>query len=145
MSYEFFEAAIKACIRESGRSQAATARMLKVEPDTFNKWVRQVNRIPMDVLHDFCELVELSEQQRQELFVLAGHTVPPVVTSEPASQPSDALASPLPLPDKPYRDLVGREEVLVEILTALRDPSGKRMLAVDGMGVLEKRPSPVRL
>jgi DNA-binding transcriptional regulator YdaS (Cro superfamily) len=57
VDYEFFEEAMKAYIAQSGRSQAKTARMLGVEPDTFNKWVREVNRMPIHILHRFCELV----------------------------------------------------------------------------------------
>jgi hypothetical protein len=141
VDYDFFEDAMKAYIAQSGRSQAKTARMLGVEPDTFNKWVRGVNRMPIDILHRFCELVGLNESQRTELFKLAGHVVPPVVSVEAMGvRPSEdtSLLSPIPLPDKPYRDLVGRDAIVNDLLGALRDPSGKRMVAIDGMGGIGK-------
>jgi hypothetical protein len=141
VDYDFFEEAMKAYIAQSGRSQAKTARMLGVEPDTFNKWVREVNRMPIDILHRFCELVGLNENQRAELFRLAGHVVPPVVAEEAMSVPASedtTLLSPIPLPDKPYRDLVGRDAIVSDLLGALRDPSGKRLVAIDGMGGIGK-------
>lgn len=141
MGYEFFEEAIKAHIEESERSQAATARLLGVEADTFNKWVRAVNRMPIDILHQFCELMGLSETQRVELFVLAGYAVPPVVTEMPTRvwTPQD-MASPddVPLPAKPYRDLIGRERLVEELLVTLSDPAGKRLVAIDGLGGIGK-------
>ncbi len=141
MDQFYFEETIKDYIRQSGRSQAATARLLKVAPDTFNKWVRGINRMPVDILHNFCELVELDEKQRTELFRLAGYVVPPVVAEELAqasSEETEISLDPVPLPEKPYRDLVGRDQILDDMLEALRDPAGKRMLAVDGMGGIGK-------
>lgn len=141
MAYEFFEEAIKAYIEHSERSQAGVARLLGVEADTFNKWVRGVNRMPIDVLHQFCELMKLSEAQRTELFALAGYAVPPVVTDTPASVQSQqdmARLDEVVLPEKPYRDLIGRELLVEDLLAALSDPAGKRMVAIDGLGGIGK-------
>lgn len=136
-----FEATIKSYIKQSGRSQAATARLLKAAPDTFNKWVRGINRMPIEILHEFCELIQLDENQRTNLFKLAGYVVPPVVAEEQANiqlTKEETLLYPIPLPDKWYRELVGRDIILKEMLEALHDPSGKRMLAIDGMGGIGK-------
>jgi transcriptional regulator with XRE-family HTH domain len=140
--YEF-EQKIKAYIEESGRSQASTARKLGVQPDTFNKWVRGVNQMPVDILHNFCNLVGLDESKRTELFKLAGYVVSPVVEVESkvtrtSTQESGSSLPPVPLPDKPYRDLIGRDKTVADMLEALRDPVGKRMIAVDGMGGIGK-------
>lgn len=142
MSLYEFEQKIKEYIENSGRSQASTARLLGVPADTFNKWVRGVNQMPIDMLHKFCELVKLEENQRQELFKLAGYVVPPVVVEEvTVAQPPAEEIEPTQfsfLPQKQYRDLVGREVIVEDMLVALRDPSGKRILAVDGMGGIGK-------
>lgn len=141
MGYEFFEEAIKAYIEQSERSQAGTARKLGVEADTFNKWVRGVNRMPVEVLHQFCELLELSKQQRTELFTLAGYAVPPVVADSPTgSHPQQDMArlDEVALPEKPYRDLIGRDSLVEELLAALSDPAGKQMVAIDGLGGIGK-------
>lgn len=42
------------------------------------------------------------------------------------------------LPGKSYRELVGRDEVLEEITTALLDPSGRWIIAIDGIGGIGK-------
>jgi transcriptional regulator with XRE-family HTH domain len=142
MSLYEFEQKIKGYIKESGRSQAATARKLDVPPDTFNKWVRGVNRMPIDILYKFCQLVGLDEDQQAELYRLVGHVVPPVENAEEqiSGQPAKEteLSPPISLPDKPYRTLVGRDEIVNDMLEALRDPLGKRVLAVDGMGGIGK-------
>jgi hypothetical protein len=142
MSPYEFEQKIKEYIEHSGRSQASTARMLGVPPDTFNKWVRGVNQMPVDMLHKFGELVKLDENQRHELFKLAGYVVPPVVVEEvTGAEPPAEEIEPSQfnfLPEKQYRDLVGRDVIVEDILVALRDLSGKRILAVDGMGGIGK-------
>jgi hypothetical protein len=98
--------------------------------------------MPIDVLFKFCNLIGLDENQQTELFKLAGHVVPPVIAEEahnprPSTEEAE-IFPPLPLPDKPYRALVGRDEIVDNMLEALRDPAGKRMLAVDGMGGIGK-------
>jgi len=42
------------------------------------------------------------------------------------------------MPSKGYTELVGRENFLGEILAALRDPNGKWMIGIDGMGGIGK-------
>jgi len=57
-------------------------------------------------------------------------TVPLPVSSESGKMPS--------LPSKPYRELVGRDILMGEIMAALRDPAGKWIVAIDGMGGIGK-------
>lgn len=73
--YEF-ERKIKIYISEDGRSQASVARKLGYAPDTFNKWVRGVNRMPDKVIGEFGTLFGLSSDNLVELLKLAGYTVP---------------------------------------------------------------------
>lgn len=42
------------------------------------------------------------------------------------------------LPGKAYRELVGRDALVDEVMAALRDPIGKWMVAIDGMGGIGK-------
>jgi hypothetical protein len=42
------------------------------------------------------------------------------------------------LPSKAYRRLLGRDILIAEALSALRDPTGKRIVAIDGMGGIGK-------
>ncbi|MEZ4733148.1 MAG: SUMF1/EgtB/PvdO family nonheme iron enzyme [Caldilineaceae bacterium] len=71
-----FEQAIKAHLQTADRSQAAIARRLGYSADTFNKWVRGVNRMPDDAIARFGQLLELSAGEITRLFTLAGYTVP---------------------------------------------------------------------
>ena len=73
--YEF-EQRIKEYIKDDGRSQAYVARKLGYTPDTFNKWVRGVNRMPDGVLADFCALLSVPAFVQDELFSLAGYALP---------------------------------------------------------------------
>ncbi|MCB0064195.1 MAG: helix-turn-helix transcriptional regulator, partial [Caldilineaceae bacterium] len=70
------EEKLKRYIRADGRSQAAVARKLGYTPDTFNKWVRGVNRMPDGVIADFCTLLTLTPVDHAELLNLAGYAVP---------------------------------------------------------------------
>lgn len=88
------EEKLKTYIRADGRSQAAVARKLGYPPDTFNKWVRGVNRLPDNVIADFCELLSLSPADQAELLSLAGYTVPDVPQSPPTPAHSHAVVTP---------------------------------------------------
>lgn len=63
-----FERALKGYIARRGYSQAELAKQINVTPPTFNKWVRGVNQIPIDALLNICEVLELNEEEREELF-----------------------------------------------------------------------------
>lgn len=54
-----------------------------------------------------------------------------------SSQPKQVLQASL-LPDKPYRELVGRDALVGEIMAVLRDPNGKWMVGLDGIGGIGK-------
>jgi hypothetical protein len=58
----------------------------------------------------------------------------PVVT-EGLTAPHVALPK---LPSKSYRHLIGRDAVIGDVMAALRDPAGKWMIGVDGMGGIGK-------
>jgi len=53
----------------------------------------------------------------------------------------DELFPPPPLshiPSRPYKELVGRDVYMRDIMTALRDPDGRWSVAIDGMGGIGK-------
>jgi len=66
-------------------------------------------------------------------------TLPQVIPHAPA-QRSDSASSLLAshLPGKSYRELVGRDALVGDVMAALRDPAGKWMVAIDGMGGIGK-------
>ncbi len=54
------------------------------------------------------------------------------------SQPTTSKELPTQLPDKAYGKLVGRDTLIEEILGVLQSESGKRIIAIDGMGGIGK-------
>jgi hypothetical protein len=68
-----FEEAIKAYLNRADLSQAAAARKLHYTPEQFNKWVRGVNRIPDVAIQEISDLLDLNDEERAELFALAGY------------------------------------------------------------------------
>jgi hypothetical protein len=68
-----FEQAMKAHIKGAGYSQAAVARKLHYTPEQFNKWIRGVNRIPDVAIQEVSDLLDLTDEERTELFTLAGY------------------------------------------------------------------------
>ncbi len=81
-------------------------------------------------------IVEQSNLEREWLepfLISAGHPNP--------SRFCDALfPGPLPvyLPNKPYRELMGRDTLVRDIMAALSDPEGRWIVAIDGMGGIGK-------
>jgi hypothetical protein len=73
MDKYIFEETIKAHLKRAGLSQAAVARKLDFTPEQFNKWVRSVNHIPDFAIQEFSNLLGLSDEERRELFTLAGY------------------------------------------------------------------------
>jgi hypothetical protein len=85
------EEKLKRHLYADGRSQAAVARKLGYPPDTFNKWVRGVNRMPDGVIAEFCTLLRLSPTDQAELLNLAGYTAPAALFGNGVTrQPSTA-------------------------------------------------------
>lgn len=76
MTDHTFEQTLKAHLRAASLSQATAARRLGYAPDTFNKWVRGVNRMPDDVINDLGRILKLTPTQTIELLRLAGYTIP---------------------------------------------------------------------
>jgi hypothetical protein len=56
----------------------------------------------------------------------------------PHIDPQRHIEQPPVLPAKPYRDLVGRDTQIGQVMAALRDPAGKWVIAVDGIGGIGK-------
>lgn len=73
MDQHKFEQKIKDHLKRAGLSQAAAARKLHYTPEQFNKWVRGVNRIPDVAIQEISEFLGLSDEERIELFTLAGY------------------------------------------------------------------------
>ncbi|MCB0060579.1 MAG: helix-turn-helix transcriptional regulator, partial [Caldilineaceae bacterium] len=86
MNHFKLEEKLKQYISEDGRSQAAVARKLGYPPDTFNKWVRGVNRMPDTVIIDFCTLLALAPEHQTELLKLAGYVVPNALAEQSDTQ-----------------------------------------------------------
>ncbi|MEZ4714026.1 MAG: SUMF1/EgtB/PvdO family nonheme iron enzyme [Caldilineaceae bacterium] len=106
MTDQTFEQTLKAHLRSANLSQARAARRLGYAPDTFNKWVRGVNRMPDDVINQLGKLLKLSPAQTVALLRLAGYTIPLThgVDSAPTDQPaptSQGIAADN-LPYRPY-------------------------------------------
>lgn len=59
-------------------------------------------------------------------------------SATPQPQLENAAPSPSALPIRSYRELVGRDALVGEVMAALRDPGGKWIVALDGMGGIGK-------
>jgi transcriptional regulator with XRE-family HTH domain len=79
-----FERALKGYIARHGYSQAEVARRIRVSPATLNKWVRGVNKVPIDALVNICETLELHEEERKELFRGIGYPTLTVGEEKPS-------------------------------------------------------------
>lgn len=131
MNQHQFEQTIKGYIKQSGRSQAATARALGYARDTFNKWVKGINQIPSEVLQAFCQLAELTAPQQTELFALAGYALPPA-SPEISAQPT--FRPPMQRPAR-SEHFIGRAEILAHLLTEVQPG---RVVTICGPGGIGK-------
>ena len=66
------------------------------------------------------------------------NTTPEPLPALQASGTNLTQVSPSQLPGKSYRELIGRDILVGNVMAALRDPSGKWIVAVDGMGGIGK-------
>jgi len=66
-----FEHAIQAYIKRAGFDQAEVARGLRYTPAQINTWIRQANKL-LNIIMRLSSLLGLTEQERTELFLLAG-------------------------------------------------------------------------
>lgn len=74
------------------------------------------------------------EGLRQELFPVSEVSNP----SQDATHVAATPLSSLTIPSKHYRTLVGRGDLINEIVTVLRDPSSRWLVAIDGIGGIGK-------
>lgn len=88
-----FEQAIKAHLKRAGLSQATAARQLNYTPEQFNKWIKGVNRMPDVAILELAELLELTNEERTELFTLAGYVA--VNTLNKSTSPGDRTPAPV--------------------------------------------------
>ncbi len=71
---------------------------------------------------------------------MEGSTVAPASIQPPPrpQAPGSTRTGSDHLPGKSYRELIGRDTLLGDIMAALRDPAGKWIVAIDGMGGIGK-------
>lgn len=86
--------------------------------------------IPLSILISVRSLPKESDPQAP--------SVPEKDRPQPLSSKSTERQVISQLPSKGYTELIGREKFLGDILAALRDPSGKWMIGIDGMGGIGK-------
>lgn len=121
-----FEQVLKAHLKTVGWSQAAVARRLGYAPDTFNKWVRGINRMPSEAIAAFSQLLGLTPSDMTQLLTLAGYTVPTVLTS---TYPS----SPLPMQQPERSTLLAYLQALCQRFGRWADqPEGESPLFTQG-------------
>lgn len=73
MSQYLLEQTIKAHLKRAGISQRAAAQQLHYTPDQFNKWIKGTNRMPDTAIQALAGLLDLTEDERVELFEMAGY------------------------------------------------------------------------
>jgi transcriptional regulator with XRE-family HTH domain len=74
-----FEEKIKLYLEVNGYTQAEFAEKMGYDRTTINKWVKGHHKMPIEAVNQFCELVGLGENERQELLELAGHDLSPII------------------------------------------------------------------
>ena len=121
-------------------NQAWLARKLGVHRSTVTKWITGENQIPPEKLQECCELLDLNEPERLELFVLAGY--------KPLLDQIAGLDQHLLLEQKAYdailylepgnfrkpEKLYGRQAILLEIHTFLDQGMHVLLTGIGGTG-----------
>ena len=120
MDKQKLEETLKKLIRANGRTQSSVARLLNVAPDTFNKWVRGINRIPDSMIDAFCKQLQLDAKTQVELLQLAGYS-PPELAAPAASTPPFKFATKI-MPDGKALDPTNVVDVGVTDLYAVFSP-----------------------
>lgn len=86
-------------------------------------------------LKDTIELVQMFQNRRNQSTL----TETPTHHQETAREESNLNTTIFDqLPSRAYRRLLGRDVLIAEALSALRDPTGKTIVAIDGMGGIGK-------
>ena len=74
MSKNKFKERFRYHLRRIGYKQKEIAHLLGVDASTLSKWVNDPEKWPGDALIRICELLELDDSERQDLFTLVGLT-----------------------------------------------------------------------
>jgi len=95
MSKNEFRDKFRYHLRGSRYNQKQLAHELNVDASTVSKWVNSPETWPRDALTRTCELFELNEMEKNDLFTLAGITAPPEIVTphEPVSPASTVQES----------------------------------------------------
>lgn len=108
-----FEQIVKTHLKRAGLSQATAARQLHYTPEQFNKWIRGVNRMPDVAILALAELLKLTDEERTELFTLAGYVA--VTALNQSNQPDEETAHQNPGP--PPHHLAARPSSLGKLFS----------------------------
>lgn len=68
-----FEEKFREYLERNRYTQALLAKELGFSRSTINKWITGENRTPIDMLYKICKLLDLSEEEREEFYDLAGY------------------------------------------------------------------------
>jgi hypothetical protein len=94
--------------------------------------------LPVTIYLSLRSLPETEDEPHPE-FAGGGEETTMPIPPLPRPHTADSLEPPAcPLPGKSYRELVGRDALIGDIMAGLRDPAGKWIVAVDGMGGIGK-------
>jgi hypothetical protein len=72
MAENRFKPRFRLHLRKTTYKQNQIAHILGVDASTLSKWVNNPNTWPADALTRTCEILELNEEEKKELFELAG-------------------------------------------------------------------------
>ncbi len=129
-----------------GWSQADLAEKMGCETKTIGRW-ESGDSIPRPNYRQL--LCKLFEKNAEELGLVMGQET---VTSsskqtyqEPVLEQLSGILLPPHIPDEPYFPLPHREEQLLTLLAALRDPQGAKAFVIDGLGGMGKTAFAVEL
>jgi len=73
-----FEQKVRELLQRQRFSQAEVARQLNVSRSTVNKWIAGENVMAYETLFQLCELPEVKEEERAEIFAFAGYQHLPI-------------------------------------------------------------------
>ena len=136
-------------LRRRGIKQYELALLLGYEASTVSKWVNKPVTWSVDILTSACELLELAEDEKRELFELAGFVTPANILDLPEFQTANStdtfetspetliryhplFGSP-PLP----KGFVGRGPEKSDLLKVLED-SDKTIISISGISGIGK-------
>jgi transcriptional regulator with XRE-family HTH domain len=77
MEAKNFGKRVEAYIRRAYATQKTIARLVGVSPAAINRWIHSSSGVTAQNLETFCEKLKLTDEERKELFELAGLPLPP--------------------------------------------------------------------